>query len=788
MRIFKLILTTFLLCYTFSGFGQPIFPPQVVNPTLMASWRTSGLNFPDPAKPLTQVKCINVLELLLLNDINFRNDGAITFTTMDFQTILNSAKQEYDDILNASPNLSTDNTFIEVFFPEGIYNITGDPSAGGNMTSVNLPLKVAIRGAGARVTELRWTGRLVDEQLILVGDASNDSNDSPEADKNENSGIKCLTIDGSFISNNVERPVAQNDFTLSLNSDIKTALDRLMFDKTLVKFKNATNAWMINCKTFMGFGAHIDFVHRNQNVTIQGNFMESNWIHGLHEGEGVKSFLHGYGIHFSGKEKNVDPEAPLLKDRLPFSFNCLIENNIIRDTRHGIVVQSGATENVISYNYVFDSWSYKDQSGKGEKYLLTQPKFEMDISIHGMFPASNLFEGNVVDYLVVDTYRVTSSSPDSDNLSQVFYRNRIRKRFWVHGAVAPLKYCGTVKNVGQVIIANFAKKYDVSSTGHFILQNATFNLSFPSDLDHCWGDNNFNNTRQFGSNAMLGQSCYLTSNTTTDWIPSSYTFPLIGMNNGTIRNNWRNHAHTRYHTGILFDGGLITDCIECEIDVENLNDNGVTIDPMIVQYDPQGCTQQYSQGQYMTSKTINTTGITGGIAPSSVVSFSAGSGANFSVNNSTGSSVVISATSTSGYPMLAGPLHMMATDADGTTATTTFIVMCGGFGRATNSLPSEFINSASTRSNVIENRMSEATIFPNPTSANATLAYTVSNDSKVNIKLMNSLGQMIRVLKAENQTTGEYQVTIERENLPSGVYFCHIQIGEFTKAIKLIIK
>lgn len=80
-----------------------------------------------------------------------------------------------------------------------------------------------------------------------------------------------------------------------------------------------------------------------------------------------------------------------------------------------------------------------------------------------------------------------------------------------------------------------------------------------------------------------------------------------------------------------------------------------------------------------------------------------------------------------------------------------------------------------------------ASIYPNPMTASATLQYNVATDAEVNIRLMNTLGQVVRVLKSERMTTGEYQLAIDREDLNTGMYFCELTFDSQKKVIKFVV-
>ena len=72
---------------------------------------------------------------------------------------------------------------------------------------------------------------------------------------------------------------------------------------------------------------------------------------------------------------------------------CLVENNIFERLRHAMLVQAGANGNVFAYNYSTDPFwegspSPSDAAG--------------DLVLHGNYPYANLFEGNIVQNMVID--------------------------------------------------------------------------------------------------------------------------------------------------------------------------------------------------------------------------------------------------------------------------------------------------------------------------------------------------------------------------------------------------
>jgi outer membrane protein assembly factor BamB len=85
---------------------------------------------------------------------------------------------------------------------------------------------------------------------------------------------------------------------------------------------------------------------------------------------------------------------------------------------------------------------------------------------------------------------------------------------------------------------------------------------------------------------------------------------------------------------------------------------------------------------------------------------------------------------------------------------------------------------------------STISVFPNPFEKNAIIRYTVPCNSKVVIKLYNSIGQLVTTLKDEYQAAGSYQLNIENHKLKisKGIYFMHYQTDNKTKEVKIVIE
>jgi len=74
-----------------------------------------------------------------------------------------------------------------------------------------------------------------------------------------------------------------------------------------------------------------------------------------------------------------------------------------------------------------------------------------------------------------------------------------------------------------------------------------------------------------------------------------------------------------------------------------------------------------------------------------------------------------------------------------------------------------------------------------PASDIATIDYSVGISSHTNIELYNSMGQKIHTLLSGHVKEGAYQLSIDAQQLPAGMYTCIMKSGPFTDQVQLII-
>jgi hypothetical protein len=76
--------------------------------------------------------------------------------------------------------------------------------------------------------------------------------------------------------------------------------------------------------------------------------------------------------------------------------------------------------------------------------------------------------------------------------------------------------------------------------------------------------------------------------------------------------------------------------------------------------------------------------------------------------------------------------------------------------------------------------------YPNPFNPTTSIGYGIPTNDLVTIKVFDLLGREITTLIEEKQTKGDHSVSWNATSFTSGIYFCRLQSGKFTKTKKLL--
>ncbi|MCP5063427.1 MAG: T9SS type A sorting domain-containing protein [Ignavibacteriae bacterium] len=77
--------------------------------------------------------------------------------------------------------------------------------------------------------------------------------------------------------------------------------------------------------------------------------------------------------------------------------------------------------------------------------------------------------------------------------------------------------------------------------------------------------------------------------------------------------------------------------------------------------------------------------------------------------------------------------------------------------------------------------------YPNPFNPETTINYSIQTDRLVSLKVYNVLGKNVTTLVNQKQRKGNYKITFNGSQLPSGVYIYRIQCNSFVDSKKMIL-
>lgn len=98
---------------------------------------------------------------------------------------------------------------------------------------------------------------------------------------------------------------------------------------------------------------------------------------------------------------------------------------------------------------------------------------------------------------------------------------------------------------------------------------------------------------------------------------------------------------------------------------------------------------------------------------------------------------------------------------------------------------SEMITSVKILSNEMPIDFNMSQNYPNPFNPVSNIKYQISKSSFVRIKLYDLLGRETLTLFEGDQKAGYYLLTVDGNNLASGIYYCRINAADFSKVIKM---
>ena len=77
--------------------------------------------------------------------------------------------------------------------------------------------------------------------------------------------------------------------------------------------------------------------------------------------------------------------------------------------------------------------------------------------------------------------------------------------------------------------------------------------------------------------------------------------------------------------------------------------------------------------------------------------------------------------------------------------------------------------------------------YPNPFNPETQISYSVAKASHVKLAVYNVLGQKVADLVDEHKDANSYKVTFDASDLTSGLYFYHLEAGDYSKTMKMML-
>ena len=257
-----------------------------------------------------------------------------------------------------------------------------------------------------------------------------------------------------------------------------------------IRMDKVVQAWVIGIESDKSYGPHCGLQYCSQ-IDVKGCYFYNAYIF---DGTGGN----GYGV--------------MMRQH---TGQCLVEDNIFDFLRHPMMVKEGANGNVFAYNY-------SKQTNRSEPVA----SFSGDISLHGQYPFANLFEGNIVQDIMIDQYW------GGNGMYNTFLRNRAER----HGFV--VLDDATVTTDSSNVLGNEITKTNIDPTEDAILpsiQAIYYHLSFSQgNIEYA---NNVDGTITPANTTPFLDSSYYLSGYPSFWTAQT-PYPSIGypntINTGTI--------------------------------------------------------------------------------------------------------------------------------------------------------------------------------------------------------------------------------------------------------------
>lgn len=88
---------------------------------------------------------------------------------------------------------------------------------------------------------------------------------------------------------------------------------------------------------------------------------------------------------------------------------------------------------------------------------------------------------------------------------------------------------------------------------------------------------------------------------------------------------------------------------------------------------------------------------------------------------------------------------------------------------------------------IIPKNLELGNAYPNPFNSATTISYALPKEAQVNLKIYDVSGRQVVSLVDKVQKSGNYTISWNAIDIPSGVYFCRLDVNNKQKMIKLAL-
>ena len=413
MKALTLLVSAFLALTSYGQIGSTIAPSRTVN------WKNAGVQYPIPESHYDYDVVVNMVDEYGLDVIGVENwapaiEAAINAADENYRTMLFFPPGKYNiagkiELYTAKDGTGVHNDDNIVLVGSG-HNHTkfliNSPAVGG-LDYITFHGDVGSTDASARAIAMdSYSGGVTHVNIasaipdLVVGDLIEISEDPvPPADW-DSEGCLNESYETHPVGQLVKvTGVSSSGTTVAFSEPLKYQLHanrnpklkkiyaiansgiediQLIVRPTAqpgrrtIKIEHAVNCW-VRGSEFIGAKNTMLDIKKSAHITVSGCY-----LHHVFDYSGAAS---QYGIVLGNE----------------LSSWCLIENNIISDTRHAIVLSGSAHGNVISHNFATNSFISHDNSIGAD--IATS-----DLLLHGYYPGHTLFEGNISNRLHSDKY------------------------------------------------------------------------------------------------------------------------------------------------------------------------------------------------------------------------------------------------------------------------------------------------------------------------------------------------------------------------------------------------